>query len=127
MTRLSHLRPLFKPVHRGLNDSTVQRQVSMDFWAVSKITGQRVLASVLARVLSSRSTPAASQGRTCRIVAMKIVTPPSAEDYIINCYYSFTCRGHADEDLHQALAEEVGLFLMDTDFTLDSTGQVFER
>lgn len=127
VTRLSHLRPLFKPVHRGLNDLTVHRQVSMDFWAISKETGQRVLASVLAQVLSSRSTPDASQGRTCRIVGMKIVTPPSAEAYIINCYYTFTCSGHTDEDLHQALADEVGLFLMDTDFKLDSPVQFFER
>lgn len=129
VTRLSHLGSLFKPMQPGLNDPTVRQQVSMDFWAVRNDNrGHRVRASVLAQFLGSRSTPDAPQGRTGRIVAMKIVTPPSAEPYVIQCCCTFTWSGGATvEDLRQTLEEELVFFLREMGFKLDSTVQFFDR
>lgn len=129
VTRLADLRSLFEKMQPALSDLTVQRQASMDFWAASdNPRGCRVNASVFAQFLSVGNPFEVSQERIGRIIAMKIVTPPAAERYIIQCCSTFTWSGgYTDEELQRALEEELAFFLRETGFTLASTVQFFDR
>lgn len=115
---------LFKPIQIGVNP-TIQRQVTMAFWAISD-NGPRVCVSVAAQLIFSQGEPDAPPERLGSIAAMRIVTPKSASLYSMNCRYTFPWTGRsAGGDLYQQFEEGLGYFLLDIGFKLDSPVQFF--